>query len=285
MRRAFVTGGTGMLGGAVARHLVESGFDVASMVRRPARRGGLPDGALLHSGDVRSAAALKAVLRPGDVVVHLAARKRGMSAAAFRTNVGGTATVVQAACEAGAARLIVASSIHVYGCTPCGSVADESTPPRPLSAYAASKLAAEEVAFAAADRLGGTEVVVLRIAAAYGSDGSGAVGRLAAAIARMGPFAIVPWGRSQRTVVHVEDVAAAVAIAATHSAAAGRTYNVTDGEVRSVRAIVTELCRRLDRPVPPLRLPFPLRSLAVDGSRIQRELGFAPSLQLENAPC
>jgi nucleoside-diphosphate-sugar epimerase len=281
-RSALVTGATGALGVPLVRSLITAGYQVTALARRPAPPGLLPPTVRQVACDVRAEADVAAAIPAGGLVVHLAGRKRGRGRAAFDINVDGTAALLRAARGAGAVRVVVASSIHIYGRTEPGAVADETTRPAPHSRYGASKLAAEQAARTVAERWEAPTLVILRIAAAYPGAG-GNLERLERTVARSGPVTVVPWTDAVRTLVHVEDVAAAVLLVGTHTAAAGETLNVTDGQVRTIREIVTALAVAAGRPVPWLRVPRPRHDLAVDGGRIQALLGFSPAFDLGSA--
>jgi len=117
-------------------------------------------------------------------------------------------------------------------------------------------------------------------------------------------------GLNRRTLVYDKDVGRAAALAAFHPAAAGRVFNVTDGEFHTLNEIIESICAALGRKPPRLSLPVgPVRALisfiekgshaiglkppdteaiidkytediAVDGSLIQKELGFVPQYDL-----
>jgi nucleoside-diphosphate-sugar epimerase len=274
----LVTGATGALGVPIVHRFLAAGFRVTALARRIPPPGLLPDGVRQVACDVRAEADVAAAMTPSGLVVHLAGRKRGRRGAAFQANVEGTAAVLSAALRSGAQRVVVASSIHVYGRTP-GFTADETTRPMPHTAYGRSKLAAEGAARAMTEAGRAPPVVILRIAATY-PGGGGNLERLERALSRGRRLAVVPWAERYRTVVHVEDAASAVLLAATHPAAEGETFNVTDGRVWTVREIVVALARAAGRPVPRLRVPWPRHDLAVDGRRVQAVLGFNPAFDL-----
>ncbi len=173
-----------------------------------------------------------------------------------------------------------------------------------------TKLAGEQVVLAARGADGAPLGVVLRLAAVYGSRVKGNYSRLVTALAR-GRFVPVGRGENRRTLVHEQDVAAAVAVALAAEAAAGQVYNVTDGEVHTLREILAAICAGLGRPAPRWALPvWPvqtaaragdglaklfgrplpvssamlekyLEDVAVDGSRMMRELGYCPAYDLQ----
>ncbi|MEO6393544.1 MAG: NAD-dependent epimerase/dehydratase family protein, partial [Pyrinomonadaceae bacterium] len=151
--------------------------------------------------------------------------------------------------------------------------------------------------------------VVLRLAAVYGSQMKGNYPQLVRAL-RKHRFRHIGSGANRRTLVHVKDVIDAGLLAADHPAAAGRRFNVTDGEVHTMREIVDAICLALQIKPPRLRVPeFPVRlaagaaevvfraagrrapinratvdklleDVAISGARLQTELGFQPNVPL-----
>ena len=121
-----------------------------------------------------------------------------------RINVGGTATVVAAAINAGVKRVALLSTIAVYGPSD-GRVLNEMSPTYPDTFYAQTKRAAEQIALNArgADRqpLG----TVLRLGAVYGSRIKGNYERLTHALAR-NRFIPLGNGLNRRTLVYDKDV-------------------------------------------------------------------------------
>jgi len=227
-----------------------------------------------------------------------------------RINVGGTSTVVAAAVQAGVGRVAFFSTIAVYGPSH-GKILTEDTPSRPDTFYARTKLAAEKIVLEAKGADGGPIGVVLRLGAVYGSGIKGNYQRLVQSLAK-GCFIPVGDGSNRRSLVYDRDVAQAAVLAAAHPDAAGRIYNVTDGEFHTMKDIIATLCHALGRRPPAFALPLPpvrwaaglleesskivhLRSpmtretitkytedMAVDGQRIRKELGFTPRYDLSH---
>jgi nucleoside-diphosphate-sugar epimerase len=299
----LVLGASGFVGGAAAAAAQRAGWAVRGAGRRrPAR---CTDARRLDLGD---GAALRAACQDAAVVVH-AAGLAHVFGAAHRdadfeaVNVRGTAAVAAAAAATGVRRLILVSSIAVYGeaeCPPGG--VDESAPCRPASPYARSKLAGEVVARQAADAAG-LELVVLRLATVYGPGDPGNLPRLMRLIDR-GRFVWVGAGENRKTLIHIDDVGRALVAAADLAAPVG-TYNLGAPPV-SMAQIVTELALALGRPLPPVRLPAgPVRAAArllgvaggrlasvagslskwladdaFDARRFEREFGWQPTVSL-----
>ena len=103
---------------------------------------------------------------------------------------------------------------------------------------------------------------MLRLGAVYGAQVKGNYRRLLSALAR-GRFVPIGSGRNRRTLIYDKDVARAALLAVCHPDAAGRVFNVTDGEVHTMATIVRTLCTALGRRPPCLTLPAgPVRALA-----------------------
>lgn len=265
-------------------------------------------------GDVTDPAAVQSAMQGVDAVVHLAALLHivnpppALRAKYERINVGGTATVVEAAVKAGVRRVVLASTIAVYGPSN-GQILNEDSVPHPDTFYAQTKLAAEKIVLNAKCADGQPVGTVLRFGAVYGARIKGNYQRLLQSLAR-GRFMPLGAGRNRRTLVYDKDVARAVAMVVQHPTAAGKIYNVTDGQFHTLNEIITTICVALERKPPIFSIPVgPVRALvdmletamqliglcssinratidkytediAVEGQRIQNELGFVPQYNL-----
>ncbi len=141
-----VTGGAGFIGSSLARALLKAGRRVRVVDDfSTGRRENLPEGVELVEGDVARVAG--EALRGAGVVYHLAAipsvpRSVERPLETHHATAEGTLAVLDAACRNGVRRVVYASSSSVYGDTP-RLPKSEAMPPRPLSPYAAAKLAGE----------------------------------------------------------------------------------------------------------------------------------------------
>lgn len=141
--RVAVTGAAGVLGSQVARRLLERGVEVHALDLRP-----VPAAERLvpFQGDIRDAEAVGAALRGVDAVVHCACALPSYPEDTIRSiAVDGTRTVLTAAGDAGAARVVHVSSTAVYG-LPKRVPTPEDHPREPVDTYSAAKAEAEEVA-------------------------------------------------------------------------------------------------------------------------------------------
>jgi len=310
----LVTGATGAVGPSVVRACQVAGYSVRTLSVHPPDSGVLPPDADVRVGDICDAQVVRSAVAGVGVVVHLAALLHQFEDATAlgsdyeRVNVGGTEHVVRAAIAERVRRVVFLSTIAIYGPSSVQLI-DENTPPRPDTLYGQTKLAAEHAVLSAASD-GKPIGTVLRAAAVYGSRVKGNYRRLAVAIARRRFIALGP-GVNRRTVVHDRDLAQAVVLAAGHPAAAGATFNVSDGQVHTLEEIIVAICRAVRRQPPRFHVPLfaarvamracesaasvagcrpPLtrallekytEDIAVDGRLIQRALGFVPRVDLE----
>ena len=152
----LVTGATGFVGGAVARHLLGRGHDVRALVRAGHDHEALQAAGMEPSiGDLHDPASLKRAVRGVDGVFHAAAlytfwaRRRSDI---YDTNVGGTEALLDAARAAGITRLVFTSSSGTLRSPGPGRLADESFHAEVdelADDYHRSKLLAERKALAA----------------------------------------------------------------------------------------------------------------------------------------
>lgn len=296
-----VTGAAGFIGSNLVRHLEAAGAEVRAVVRHRSGATPRPPGSQVVA-DVTDARSLREALAGTSAVFHLAARLhegRPAPEELRRVNVGGTSAVV-AEMPRGA-RLVMFSSVSVYGAGAGAAPFTEESPLAPRTAYAASKLEAEGAAQRHSD------VVVLRSAATYGPGMRGNYVRLVDAVARR-RFVFVGDGSNRRTLIHVDDACRA-ALAALE-APSGGIYNATDGMVWTLEQIVAAIAAAAGVPQPRLHLPaWPLRAgaamaaagarlagrtpvvspetvtkftedLAVAGDRLQQETRFRPRMRI-----
>jgi nucleoside-diphosphate-sugar epimerase len=238
--KIIVTGGAGYLGTVLASELLGTGYEVRvvdSLVHgvepSPLLLGRA--GFELVRADVRDAAATSAALRGASAVVHLAAIVGDPACArqpdlARDVNTRAAIALAGAAAAAGVPRFVFASTCSAYGAMDrAGGLLTERDAIRPLSVYAASKVAAERDLLARPP--GPTAFTVLRFATLYGLSPRMrfdlTVNEITRDLVVRGRAVVRGAGRS-RPYLHVRDAARAVAlaIAAPREAVAGEVINV-----------------------------------------------------------
>jgi dihydroflavonol-4-reductase len=182
MGRAFVTGGSGFLGGALVAGLLERGDDVVALARSEAAAAALEArGARVARGDTLDEDALAAGMEGCDVVYHVA----GINTMCpedpvemIHVNVRGAETAVRATARAGIERLVLTSSAASLG-EERGTVGSEASPHRGwyMSVYERSKHEGE-VAALAAGRSAGVQVVSVNPSSVQGPGRAGGTGRI-----------------------------------------------------------------------------------------------------------
>ncbi len=182
-----------------------------------------------------------------DVVMHCGGLSSAWgSAAAFHAaNVAGTRNVVTAARRHGVRRFVFISTPSVYFDFSARLDVGEDAPlaRRPVNAYAASKIAAEGVVRAA--MRDGLAAVIVRPRAIVGPGDTALLPRLLRVAAR-GRVPLIDGGAALIDLTYVDNVVdALVAIAAAPGHVDGRTYNVTNGEPRTVAALLRHITAAL----------------------------------------
>jgi len=259
-RSTLITGATGAVGPKIVIALMKAGYSVRTLSLDEPPTGMWPVGVDVRLGDVTDSIAVQHAMHGMDSVVHLAALLHVINPPPElkikykKINVGGTATIVDSAVKAGIKRVILASTIAVYG--PSDSkILNEDSNTHPDTLYAKTKLAAEKIVLNAKRSDGHSLGTVLRFGAVYGARIKGNYQRLIKALAR-GRFISMGDGSNRRTLVYDKDLAQAVVLAISHPAAAGQIFNVTDGRFHTLREIIVAMSLALGRIPPRYSLPL-----------------------------
>jgi dihydroflavonol-4-reductase len=164
--KAFVTGATGFLGSHVARVLADQGADLRLLVRSTSNLKNLTGlKAETATGDLRDAASLEKAISGCDTVFHVAADYRLWVRdpnEMYRSNVGGTRALLEAARKNNVRRVVYTSSVATIGFRSDGQPADEDSPVSltdMIGHYKRSKFMAEQLAMEAGR--GGIHVVTV----------------------------------------------------------------------------------------------------------------------------
>jgi len=154
--KAFVTGATGFLGSHVARVLADQGASLRLLVRPTSNLKNLQGlNAETATGDLRDADSLEKAISGCDTVFHVAADYRLWVRdpnEMYRSNVGGTRALLEAARKSGVRRVVYTSSVATIGFRADGRPADEDSPVSladMIGHYKRSKFMAEQIAMEA----------------------------------------------------------------------------------------------------------------------------------------
>jgi UDP-glucose 4-epimerase len=293
--KVLVTGGAGFIGSHVAERLLGLGHAVRVLDNlSTGRRANLATHARLELviGDVRDRAEVDACATGVDAIVHLAAVASVQASiddpiATHASNFDGTLHVLEAARERDVRRLLYASSAAVYGDSAELPVAESATP-RPLSPYAADKLAGEHYLhyYFRKHGLAGTAFRFFNI---YGprqdpsSPYSGVISIFVDRLARGEPVTLFGDGEQTRDFVYVGDLAALLCGALTRDGLGGETMNVGTGRQTSLLTLLDTLedlaGRRVERRFAEPRVGD-IRHSCADVRRLTQRLDAAPSTAL-----
>jgi dTDP-L-rhamnose 4-epimerase len=327
-----ITGGAGFIGSHLADSLLERGYRVRvldSLVDQV--HGGtehpeyLSEDAELIVGDVRDRGLVREALDGADAVVHLAARVGvGQSMYALEdyvdANTHGTAVLLQALLDRPVRKLVVASSMSIYGegayapvdaverraadlearrWEPRGAHGEELEPlPTPetkqcanSSVYALTKYDQERLClvFGAAYDV---PTVALRFFNVYGprqalsNPYTGVLAIFAARLLNGNAPLVFEDGEQRRDFVSVRDVTRAVVLALEGDGADGRAVNVASGHSVTVNAIARSLARVLDIEIEPevtgKYRAGDIRHCFADITRARELLGYEPKVALDD---
>lgn len=240
--RAFVTGGSGFVGGHLIRELHRRGAAVRGLARSEgAARAVAGAGAEVVEGDLLRPEGWRAALAGCDVVFHAAAHVGdwGSERTFHLVNVEGTRAVLDAAGAAGVPRLVhVSTEAVLVGGGPLVRVDERRPlPRRPVGLYPRTKGMAETLVRTANQERLATSVVRPRLV--WGPGDATVLPALAEAV-RSGRFAWIEGGRYPTSTCHVDNAVEGL-IRAADRARPGGVYFVTDGPPVEIRAFLTAL--------------------------------------------
>lgn len=306
----FVTGGAGYVGSHACLKLAEAGFEPVVFDNLSNGHESFVRWGPFERGDIRDRARLAEAFerhRPVAVMHFAALIEVGESVKApgrfYETNVGGAASVIQAAQGAGVEAFVFSSTCATYG-DPVRVPMDETHPQAPLNPYGRSKLMIEQ-ALADMDAYTGLRFTALRYFNAAGADPEGRIGErhdpethaipllLQAAQGRRAGFSIFGTdydtrdGTAVRDYVHVLDLADAhvAALRRLLDGGASDVFNLGTGTGTTVRELIDAVKRTTDRNFPVVetgRRPGDAPVLVADNAKARAALGWTPRHSLDD---
>jgi dTDP-glucose 4,6-dehydratase len=293
--RVLVTGGCGFIGSALLR-VIKEHYDRIRIRVIDNLYSGIPEnieglGVEFIEGDILDVEKSQRAIDNVDTVFHLAAlpfipNSYKDPGSYFRVNAGGSMGLFVEALEAKVRLLVYVSTCEVYGTARTFPI-NESHSTDPVSVYAASKLAAEKVAYALYKEHN-LPLVILRPFNTYGPRDS---------FPRIVPELITQLHKgtelklgnlnARRDFTYVEDIARGILIAANTGGAVGKTVNLCSGEEVSVQELAALVARsvgvngyHIAVEKARLRLADVNRFLG-DGTLARELLGWRPEIDLE----
>lgn len=294
----IVTGGAGFIGSALVRTLLENGAGRVRVIDNlsSGKRENLSEvasGVELNEADIRDYDAIAPLFEAGSLVFHLAAipsvpRSIEAPVPSHESNINGTFNVLRAAAAAHCARVVYAGSSSAYGDTETLPKV-ETMAPKPLSPYAAQKLAGEYYCSVFSSCFG-LPTVALRFFNVFGprqdpgSQYSGVLSIFIRCILEGRTPTIHGDGEQSRDFTFVEDVAELCQKAARAEGVSGRVFNAGNGD----RYTLNETWRLLsaiagvsmEPNYGPAR-PGDVMHSQADVSAAVRDLGHAPRFSFE----
>jgi UDP-glucose 4-epimerase len=286
----LVTGGAGFIGSSIVEELVQRGervrvLDDFSTGKRENLAPFMSHIELVE-GDLRDTSAVRQAVEDVDYVLHQAAlpsvpRSIDDPLASHQVNATGTLNLLLAAREAGARRVVYASSSSAYGDSPA-LPKKEDISPRPKSPYAVSKLAGEYYCSAFAE-VYGLETVCLRYFNVFGprqdptSQYAAVIPLFLTALLQGAPPTVHGDGHQSRDFTHVANVVHANLLAATAPDVAGRVFNVACGQRYTLLDLIAALDDILGTQIPPVHTaprPGDVRHSLADITAAQDALGY-----------
>jgi len=299
--RVLVTGGAGFIGSHLCGRLLARGDEVAAIdnfdpfyperVKRRALEPLLAGGLRLFQADIRDAQAVERGFRDArpECIVHLAALA-GVRPSLERpaeyldVNVRGTAVLLEAARKAGVRRFVFGSSSSVYGANAAPPFQESARIDSPLSPYAASKAAGEQLV-STWRNLYGLEAISLRFFTVYGPRQRPdlAIHKFARRMLAGQKLPFFGDGSTRRDYTYVEDILAGVLASLSVALPRHEIVNLGGAQTTSLRELIglleEALGVRADLDVQPAQMgDMPLTS--ADVTHAGKVLGYAPRTPL-----
>ena len=251
----LITGATGFVGAHLVDELLSGGGKVRALIRKREQGDELQArGVETVVGDLRDPAAITSAVRAGEVIFHCAAASSLCSVDEIReTNRNGLRNLLDAVRQEESGRIILMSSMNVYGIKSFDRVTEDTPLRRSGEAHADAKIDGDELALEYADRHG-LDVTILRPGLIYGH-GERHLPRLADAI-RRGKFVFIGSRENVVPLVSVSDMVQAMLLATQAPRSGARIFNITDGSRSTIGDLVGELARLMNCPLPTRVLPY-----------------------------
>lgn len=297
----LVTGGAGRLGRRIISELLSKGITVRALVKEKSDVNLLPFGTVPYVGDITSEDVIFDACKGIDTVYHFAAivsqREKGHKEI-LRVNSAGTKMVLEAADLGGAKRIILSSSVDVYGSKRNGPLTEASTL-MPNDMYGHSKMLAEKQI---ESFHGNISYTILRMATIYGEEFKDSFFKIFKLINNNKAY-MIGNGKNHLSLVHIDDVARAMILARSSQLAANKIYNLTDGKVytqESLFNLAAELLNKKQQHIGHINtlvakvlskkagitiddMRFITSNRIINIDKISKELGFKPTVDIKVA--
>jgi len=304
MAKILVTGGAGFIGSNLSNMMAEKGHEVVALDDLSlGKQANLTDKVKFVKGDVNKKADLEAALRQAqgkqgadfDYIVHLAASSSAPMFAkdmyyAYQNNVAGHIRVMQFAREIGVKKLLFASTSSIYGNNPTPLTEDQHVVP--LNHYSVTKYAQEGASrvFSSAESL---EIIAFRFMSIYGINEdhkttfANLVSQFIWGMAKDEQPVLYGDGTQERDFTNVKDVVQGIELAMETEKKYGFTiFNIGTHKAINLVDLVGLINKVMGKKIEPKFIPNPVKegyvkSQLADISKISNELGYKPTVELE----
>ena len=275
----LVTGATGFLGSALVTELLKQQQPVRVLARDEARaRAQFGDAVEIVVGEITDTAQVQRAVEGAGIVYHFAGRLYHPSTPAelyYRTHVEGTRILLDTCKkQSQLQRIVHCSTTGVHGVTG-GTPAAEDAPFAPTNPYEKSKLEGELLALKAWKE-DGLPVSVARPGLVYGPGDLHLLGFFVSI--KKGRPCLIDGGRALIHPIYIDDMTAAFLLCAERPQAIGHSYNIAGDQPVSFCELAEAIARSLGRPLPKGDIPLWLANLASD------VFALVPGMKGENAP-
>jgi dihydroflavonol-4-reductase len=282
--KVFLTGGTGFIGGEIARQLRDRGDQVTCLVRNPEKGKKLTEmGCTLVSGDLGDSESIRAGMEGCDAVVHAAAMYEvgiptKQRPAMWEANVAGTEHVMSAALEAKVPRIVYVSTCGVFGNTHRKVVDETYEHPGEefTSYYEETKLEAHRIV----KRMVAEQSLPAIIVQPGGVYGPGDTSQVADLLEQFfaGRLPLLPFPELGICMTHVEDIAGGILLALDKGKLGG--IYVLSGPVTTMRESIETVAGVSDRKAPKHAMPVTLMKAMIPiGPLVGKMMGQPPNLR------
>ncbi len=275
----LVTGATGFLGSALVTELLKQPQPVRILARDEARaRAQFGDAVEIVVGEITDTAQVQHAVEGASIVYHFAGRLYHPSTPAelyYRTHVEGTRILLDACKgQSGLQRIVHCSTTGVHGVTG-RTPAAENAPFAPTNPYEKSKLEGELLALQAWKEEG-LPVSVARPGLVYGPGDLHLLGFFVSI--KKGRPCLIDGGKALIHPIYIDDMTSAFLLCAERTEAIGHSYNIAGDHPVSFRELAEAIAHSLGRSLPKGDIPLWLANLASD------IFALIPGMKGENAP-
>lgn len=303
----FVTGGAGFIGSSLCDKLLKNGESVIVLdnfndyydpsVKESNVKANLnnPKYKIIR-GDIEDPVLVDEIFSAYniDAVVHIAARA-GVRPSLdsplkyILTNVGGTTSILSAMVKSGVKKLLFASSSSVYGNCRETKFTEDLIVSKPISPYAASKAAGEQLCYTF-HHLYGIQVICLRFFTVYGPRQRPdlAISKFTDLILNDKPITMYGTGDSMRDYTYIDDIVNGVVAALAYSATGFEIINLGSGNPITLSRMISTIEKHLNTTAKIIRhpnQPGDVDKTICDWTKACALLGFSPKTDFDEGIC